>query len=311
MRFSQFFKLRLLTFYLIVSICLIGLYLYQLRNDQHIIFHSFRYPVSCIELFEGDENALTQARLWRKSNASSAARIADQDYIFDEDQCSLYRQLRFSESYHQRDTPTNEQFPLAFTMLLYNNVEQFERLLRLIYRPQNVYCIHLDTNAATVVHEAIQSIARCFPNVFLVSQPMRMMYATITRLYADLNCMKDLVQRPGWKYLLNVASSELPLQTNSEMVRILKIYRGFNDIEGVWKEKNRERTDFAWTSVNVSQADRHSVALQRTDQKKKPPPGKLEIVKGSAYGERWISTVTELTLDDTQAYSHVVLSISC
>jgi hypothetical protein len=125
-----------------------------------------------------------------------------------------------------------------------------------------------------------------------------------------LNCMKDLVQRPGWKYLLNVASSELPLQTNSEMVRILKIYRGFNDIEGHWKKRPRQRTAVVWKLTNKS-VGRHGPFLFSTKQKKKPPPGKLEIVSGSAYGERWISTVTALTLDDTQAYSHVVLSISC
>ncbi len=35
-------------------------------------------------------------------------------------------------------------FPLAFSVLLYEEAEQAERLLRAVYRPHNVYCIHVD-----------------------------------------------------------------------------------------------------------------------------------------------------------------------
>ena len=34
-------------------------------------------------------------------------------------------------------------FPLAFSILMYKDVFQVERLLRAIYMPQNYYCIHV------------------------------------------------------------------------------------------------------------------------------------------------------------------------
>jgi hypothetical protein len=168
---------------------------------------------------------------------------------------------------------------------MHENVEQFERLLRVIYRPQNFYCIHVDNNASSDVFEGVKSIVQCFDNVFLSSKREKVLYATFSRLQADLNCMQDLLQYPSWKYLLNVANTELPLKTNSELVKILSIYRGYNDIEGRWKSRNLHRTEYVWQAINAAPGNDQQVPhLRKTEEKKKPPPGNMEIVKGSAYG---------------------------
>lgn len=80
-----------------------------------------------------------------------------------------------------------------------------------------------------------------------------------------------------------MANSELPLRTNSELVEIFEIYRGFNDIEGRWKSRRPKRTDYVWLPINGTKKT-HVQQLRKTNVKKSPPPGHLEIVKGSAYG---------------------------
>ena len=46
--------------------------------------------------------------------------------------------------------------------------------------------------------------------------------------------MKDhLNKTTHWKYLLNVAGQAFPIKTNRQMVEILKVYNGSNDIEGI------------------------------------------------------------------------------
>jgi len=45
-----------------------------------------------------------------------------------------------------------------------------ERLLRSIYMPQNVYCIHVDAKSPSHVHQAAAAIANCFDNVFIASR---------------------------------------------------------------------------------------------------------------------------------------------
>jgi hypothetical protein len=263
----------------------------QENNNKNFILKNvfqylqpFYYPVSCQSLYESDPDELKHA-LAILSDLKSSSLISDQKYNITKDQCQFYRKERFNEKFHQEDTNINRLFPLAFTILMYENVEQFERLLRVIYRPQNFYCVHVDNDASPYVLQAVKSIVQCFDNIILASKQEKVLYATFSRLQADLNCMQDLIKYPSWKYLLNVANTELPLKTNSELVKILSIYRGYNDIEGRWKSRNIHRTEYVWQVIDTSGGNEQQVPhLKKTNEKKKPPPGNVEIVKGSAYG---------------------------
>jgi len=262
------------------------------HNDDKIIskkkffehLQPFHHPVSCQQLYESDSDELKHA-LALLSDLQNPLLISDQQYNITKDQCNIYLSERFNEKFHREDTTMNRQFSLAFSILMYENVEQFERLLRIIYRPQNFYCVHVDNDASPNVLQAVKSIVQCFDNVILASKQEKVLYATFSRLQADLNCMNDLVKYPSWKYLLNVANTELPLKTNSELVKILTIYRGYNDIEGRWKSRNVHRTEYVWQVINTAPGNDQQVPhLRKTEEKKKPPPGNMEIVKGSAYG---------------------------
>ena len=61
------------------------------------------------------------------------------------------------------------EFPLAFSIAMYRDVEQTERLLRAIYQPQNLYCIHVDTKSSLLIHRTVAAIARCFDNVWVAT----------------------------------------------------------------------------------------------------------------------------------------------
>lgn len=107
------------------------------------------------------------------------------------------------------------------------------------------FCLYsIDSKSPSEFKESIRSITDCFSNVFITTKSERIVYASFSRLKADLNCMNDLL-RPDynhsnlankeinskWKYLLNLASSEFPLRTNYELAKILDIFNGANDIE--------------------------------------------------------------------------------
>ena len=61
------------------------------------------------------------------------------------------------------------EFPLAFSIVMYKDPEQVVRLLRMIYRPSNYYCIHVDSKAQDGVFAAMESVSQCFPNVVMAS----------------------------------------------------------------------------------------------------------------------------------------------
>ena len=262
------------------------------------------YDVSCQKLIEWDESETRKAKriifklrslnsigISDSSSLNSIATLPDSNFIFNKSMCTLFKDLRGYNNYGIHEFELN--FPLAFTILTYNNVEQFERLLRAIYRPQNVYCIHIDKKSSNVIHQAIESIAQCFDNVFISTRLERIVYAGFSRLKADLNCMQDLsfpnFAHPNlkyknftldWKYLLNLASSEFPLRTNYELVKILHMFNGANDIEWITNFQ-RERVEYIWIVKRRSNSSQEY--LVRTKRRKAPTSHNYTIVKGLAY----------------------------
>ena len=129
-----------------------------------------------------------------------------------------------------------KDFPIAFSILLYENVHQMQHLLQAIYRPQNIYCLHVDAAADQEVHDSVQALTKCFTNVFLSSRLTRVVYGMYPVLEAELNCIRELYKHSvKWKYFINLTGREYPIRTNWELVQILKAYNGSNDILGYKK----------------------------------------------------------------------------
>lgn len=125
-------------------------------------------------------------------------------------------------------------FPLAYSILMYKDIEQVERLLRAIYRPQNFHCIHVDAKSKSSISKTMEAISKCFVNVHILSPSISVRWGEYSVLEPELKCMKQLL-RYKWKYFINLTGQEFPLKTNYELVRILKAYNGANDVEGTQK----------------------------------------------------------------------------
>ncbi|XP_078390061.1 beta-1,3-galactosyl-O-glycosyl-glycoprotein beta-1,6-N-acetylglucosaminyltransferase 3-like [Cetorhinus maximus] len=178
--------------------------------------------------------------------------------------------ITFPLSTEERD------FPLAYSMVIHTNIEMFERLLRSIYAPQNVYCVHVDRKSPNPFHSAVQAIASCFSNVFIAGKLESVTYASWSRVQADLNCMEELLQSPvPWKYLINVCGQDFPTKTNWEIVKSLMVKNGSNVIESDFPPTfKKKRWQFHY--------DTHGI-VTLTNQRKKPPPISSSMFVGSAY----------------------------
>lgn len=194
------------------------------------------------------------------------------------DDCDSFLQSR---GYHMGPASSEDAlFPIAFNILAHTNAGQMERLLRAIYRPQHSYCIHIDQKSSSDFFKVVMKITECFTNVFIASKLEKIVYAGFTRLQADINCMEDHIRNSvQWKYLLNIAALSFPLQTPEDMVRILKIYNGSNDIEGI---HGARVLHFRFDSEWVERTD--TMTVNQTGKSNKPPPHDLDIVRGSAFG---------------------------
>ncbi|KAM8967582.1 N-acetyllactosaminide beta-1,6-N-acetylglucosaminyl-transferase-like isoform 2-T2 [Pelodytes ibericus] len=183
---------------------------------------------------------------------------------------------------HYITSPLSEEeaaFPLAYIMVVHKEFHTFERLFRAVYMPQNIYCIHVDVKASSDFLQAVERLVKCFPNAFLASRTEPVVYAGISRLLADLHCMKDLAESVvPWKYVINTCGQDFPLKTNREIIQHLKKFNGKNITPGVLPPDHAiPRTKYVHRENIV-----HSF-VKRTTILKPPPPHNMTIYFGSAY----------------------------
>ncbi|XP_070180564.1 N-acetyllactosaminide beta-1,6-N-acetylglucosaminyl-transferase-like [Littorina saxatilis] len=137
-----------------------------------------------------------------------------------------------------------------------------ERLLRAIYRPHNVYCIHVDLKSDLDFRTSIELMASCLQNVFVSPVSVDVVWARFTNVEPEILCMRhSWRQNVKWRYFINLTGQEFPLKTNKELVRILKAYHGANDVGGI-----RDPPIFRWRWQRFS-----------------PAPYNLTIYKGSVH----------------------------
>uniref|UniRef100_A0A3B3CWV5 Glucosaminyl (N-acetyl) transferase 3, mucin type n=1 Tax=Oryzias melastigma TaxID=30732 RepID=A0A3B3CWV5_ORYME len=145
---------------------------------------------NCSSILEGDQEALDKAKVLTITREfQKRVKIPNEYYVNATKDCKIFIKNRKYITFPL--SKEEEDFPLAYSMIVHHKVQNFERLLRAIYAPQNFYCIHVDKKAEPSVFNAILAITSCFPNVFL----------------------------------------DFPLKTNLEMVRMLKLLNGGNSME--------------------------------------------------------------------------------
>jgi len=200
------------------------------------VFEKFRGSEKTVQinckaiLIENNENAIQKALQIMNSSEYNDT-IQNQRNGFVVKSCSLFQKRR---GYILHPLSQKElDLPLAFSILVYKDASQVERLLRAIYRPHNYYCIHVDKKSSNQLYRAINSIAKCFENVFVASDSVNVTWGTFSVLQAEIQCMKDLWHFKKWKYFINLTGQEYPLKTNREIVEILHSFDGANIVDGI------------------------------------------------------------------------------
>ncbi|KAK4473914.1 hypothetical protein MN116_003239 [Schistosoma mekongi] len=162
-------------------------------------------------------------------------------------------EFKLFNGYSITSSKEEEQFPLAFSISVHKNIKQVSRLLRLIYRQHNVYCIHVDFKSSQTFYDEVIKLAKCFgSNVIVInrSESVNVRWGYYSILEAFLLCTDKLMKTSQyiWKYILNVSGQELPLRTNWELVAALKAINGSNVVEGIGPKHNPSR----WPKKNFS-----------------------------------------------------------
>ncbi len=247
-------------------------------------FHK-KWEVNCIKILQGNEEEIRRSvkllNVWRLDPKVPPDPFMppDTEVRTWTNDCDVFKRAR---NYPRQSLSVEEaDFPLAYIIVAHRGSAQVERLLKAIYQPQNIYCIHPDQKAPDDFKSAIKAIADCFENVFVVSRTESVTYAGYTRLLADINCMRDLIgphwaSSYSWKYVINLCSQDFPLKSNLEIVRKLRSYNGHNDISGSEPSGGkRYHTEFRYVDAPGG--------LRRTEERKEPAPHGIQPRTGIAY----------------------------
>ena len=191
--------------------------------------------------------------------------------------CSKIREDFFNNFYVSRE---EMNFPLAFSINVHDNAQQVVRMLKLIYRPHNLYCIHYDLKVSSTFKQVFNNIAKCLSNVFVPSKLIKVNWGDDTILDAQLNCIRDLYSARllvEWKYLITLCGKELPIRTNREIVQLLEPLNGTSALipldvpdEDQWRIKKK------------AYVNRQGKVIH-TRRRLGPVPYNLKVYKSSAY----------------------------
>ena len=148
--------------------------------------------------------------------------VSDEDFLQKTVNCTWIREY-FSNNLYT--TKLVKSFPIAFIFLIHNSAYQVIRLLKLLYRPHNQYCIAIDKKSNVSFINIFRNIAKCLDNIHVASKLLEVKWGHKSIIQSQMQCYSDLLkirekqaEEQRWKYVVNLCGKELPLNSNHEIV---------------------------------------------------------------------------------------------
>ena len=171
-----------------------------------------------------------------------------------------------------------EELPIAFGLTVHKDSRLLDRILRAIYMPNNVYCIHIDKKSTEVFSKAIRAIIRCLPNVFIAANSVDVLWGHITVVQAQFSCMEELLKsQVKWKYYISLVGQDFPLYDNKQIVKALQGLNNTNNIESYPMAKRQ------LSRMKAVFILKENHQIYKTKKPKGPPPHNITIYKGSTH----------------------------
>ena len=182
---------------------------------------------NCTKLFAGDKG---EAERIKKESKKWKNALSDDEFLERTRNCSWLREELTNNLY---DTALEREIPMAYIFVINERPQSVFRNLKLLYRPQNTFCINCDTKSPPTFKQIFKNINRCFENIMIGSKQEDIIWGYYTIMEVQLNCHYDLLkfresQLPSrqWKYVINLCGKELPLMSPHEMVSHLNVLNG-------------------------------------------------------------------------------------
>jgi Core-2/I-Branching enzyme len=112
-------------------------------------------------------------------------------------------------------TPKRKEISIAYFILLHRFPEQFKRLFKAIYHPNNHYLIHVDRKSSTSFFNEIEMFLRNFPNTYLM-ESKNVVWGGYSMVQSELDGMNYLLGlNLNWDFFINLSGQDFPLKSQA------------------------------------------------------------------------------------------------
>ena len=177
--------------------------------------------IDCQSIFEGNNSEIRKV----KDNKELVYDASNEDFLQKTVNRTWVRHYFSNKLY---TTKLEKSFPIAFTVLIHNSAHQVIRLLKLLYRPHNQYCIAIDKKSNVSFINIFSNIAKCLDNIHVASKLLEVKWGHKSIIQSQMQCYWGLLKvrekqavEQRWKYVINLCGKELHLNSNHEhLVRL-------------------------------------------------------------------------------------------
>ncbi len=110
---------------------------------------------------------------------------------------------------------------IAYLVLVHRFPEQFKRLFRAIYHPNNHYLISVDQKSGSEFFTDIEVFLKDFPNAYIIESG-KVIWGGYSMVQSELEGMKHLLALDlNWDFFINLSGQDFPLKTQAQIYDFL------------------------------------------------------------------------------------------
>lgn len=138
--------------------------------------------------------------------------------------------------------PKIHQIQIAYFILVHRLPEQFKRLFKAIYHPDNHYLIHIDKKTDDPSRQTIEAFLTEYQNTHLL-ESSNVTWGGYSMIQAELDGMKHLLGlNQTWDFFINLSGQDYPLKSQDIIRNFLTKNRQSNYMKVIDQAKERPET---------------------------------------------------------------------
>ncbi|MDT2021257.1 beta-1,6-N-acetylglucosaminyltransferase [Methylocella sp. CPCC 101449] len=131
---------------------------------------------------------------------------------------------------------------IAYLILVHRFPEQFKRMFRAIYDPENIYVVHVDLKSGLELEDDIARFLSSYPSAEILPAEQAT-WGGYSLVNTELRGMAHLLKMsPNWSHFINLSGQDFPIKSQSYIASYLARHEGHEFIKVLDQREMRPET---------------------------------------------------------------------